>query len=107
MYLGTLIWSSSNTPHNYSPFSFSEADPLRMEELKNCHLMLQLILIQEKRMTVDETKASNKQEVHTHMNFHGMAEQPKMFSIANNIFLGKLSVESQCLRSLQAMINQN
>jgi hypothetical protein len=41
------------------------------------------------------------------MIFHDMVEQLKMFTIANNIFLGKLSVGSQCLRSLQAMINQN
>jgi hypothetical protein len=80
MYLGTLLWSSSNTPSNYSPFSFLEAEPLSMEEHKNCHKKLQLILTQGKGMTVDEIKASNKQEVHTLMNFHDMVEELKMFT---------------------------
>jgi hypothetical protein len=56
MYRGSLLWSSSNIPSNHSPFSFLEAEPLRMEEHKNCHLMFQLILTQGKEMTVDEIK---------------------------------------------------
>jgi hypothetical protein len=56
-------------------------------------------------MTVNKIKASNKQEVHAPMNLHEMAEQIKMFTIANEIFLGKLSVGSQCLRSLQTMLD--
>ncbi len=79
MYLGALLWSSGDTPSNHSPFSFTKSEPLRMEEHKIRHLMLQLILTQGKGMTVDEIKASNKQEEHTPMNFHNMAEQLKMF----------------------------
>jgi hypothetical protein len=45
-------------------------------------------------MTVDKIKASSKQEVHALMNFHDMAEQLKMFTIANNIFLGEYSMGS-------------
>jgi hypothetical protein len=41
------------------------------------------------------------------MNFHEMAEQLKMFTIANDIFLSEFSVGSQCLCSLQTMINRN
>jgi hypothetical protein len=92
MYLNTLLWSSSDTPSNHPPFSFLEADPLQMEEDKNCHLMLQLILTQAKEMTLNEIKASNKQEVHAPMNFHDMAEQLNMFMIANYIF----SLQTQC-----------
>jgi hypothetical protein len=55
--------------------------------IKNRYLMLQLILTQGKGMTVDEIKASHKQESHAPMNFHYMAEQQKMLTIANNIFL--------------------
>jgi hypothetical protein len=40
------------------------------------------------------------------MNLHKMAEQIRMFTIANDIFFGKLSIGSQCLRSLQTMIDR-
>jgi hypothetical protein len=78
-----------------------------MDEQKNRHITLQLILTQGKGMMVGEIKAANKQEVHTPMNFQDMTEQLRMFTIANNIFLGKLSVGSQCLRTLQTMIDCN
>ncbi len=58
-------------------------------------------------MTVDEIKASSKQTVNAPMSFHDMVEQIKMFTIANVIYLGELSVGSQSLRSLQTMINRN
>jgi hypothetical protein len=56
-------------------------------------------------MTVDEIKASNKQEMKAPTSVHNMIVQLKMFTIANDIF-GKLSVGSQCLRALQTMIEQ-
>jgi hypothetical protein len=46
MYHGILLWSSSNTPSNHSPFSFAEAEPIHIDEQKNFHLTLQLILTQ-------------------------------------------------------------
>jgi len=45
-------------------------------------------------MTVDEIKASNKQEVHPPMNFHELKEQLNMFLVATKIFFGKLSIGS-------------
>ncbi len=63
MYNGILLWSSMDTPSNHSPFTFSDAEPIRMSEQMNRHLTLQLILMQGKGMTVDEIKAVNKQEV--------------------------------------------
>ncbi len=107
MYLGALLWSSGDTPSNHTPFSFTKAKPLRMEEHKNRHLMLQLILTQGKGITVNKIKASNKQEVHAPMNVHDMAEQLKMFTIVKDIFFREFSAGSQCLRSLQTMINRN
>jgi hypothetical protein len=56
--------------------------------------MLQLILTQGQVTRVDKIKASNKQEVHAPMNLHEMAKQIRMFTIANNIFFGELSVDS-------------
>jgi hypothetical protein len=32
IYHGLLLWSSVDTPSNHLPFSFSEAEPIRMEE---------------------------------------------------------------------------
>jgi hypothetical protein len=67
-----------------------------MEEHKSHHLLLQLILTQRRGMSVDKIKALSKQEVHAPMNFHDMAQQLKMSTIANNNFLGEYSVGSQC-----------
>jgi hypothetical protein len=96
-----------DTPSNRSPFTFREAEPIKIEEQMNHHLTLQLILTQGKGMTVNETKAANKQEVHAPMTFTDMTMQLQMFTIANDIFLGEISVGSQCLRSLQTMIDRN
>jgi hypothetical protein len=46
VYHGLLLWSSADTPSNHLPFSFSEAEPIRMEDHKSRHLILQLILTQ-------------------------------------------------------------
>ena len=96
-----------DTPSNRSPFTFREAEPIQMEEQMNHHPTLQLILTQGKGVTVDEIKAANKQEVHAPMTFMDMTMQLQMFTIANDIFLGELSVGSQCLRTLQMMIDCN
>ena len=104
MYNGILLWSSMDTPSNHSPFTFSEAEPIRMVEQMNCNLTLQLILTQGKGMTVEEIKAGNKQEVNAPMNFTDMIMQLNVFTVANDIFLSKLSVGSQCLCALQTMV---
>jgi hypothetical protein len=104
VYPGVFLWSSADTPSNHSPFSFSEAETIRMDEQKNHHLLFQLVLTQGKGMTVDEIKASNKQEVKAPTSVHDMIVQLKMFTITNDIFFGKLSVGSQCLCALQTMI---
>jgi hypothetical protein len=92
MYNGIFTWSSFNIPSNHSPFSFSEAEPICLDKHKNCHLTLQLILTQGQGMTVNKIKASKKQDIHTPMSLHEMAEQIRMFTIANDIFFGELSV---------------
>ncbi len=58
-------------------------------------------------MTVDEIKASNKQEVKAPTSVHDMTTHLKMFTITNDIFFVTLSVGSQCLRSLQSMIDRH
>ncbi len=105
MYHVLLSWSSMDTPSNHSPFSFSEAKPIQMEEHKSLNFCSSSS--QGRGMMVDKIKTSSKQEFHTLMNFHDMAEQLKMLTIANDIFLGEYSMGSQCLHSLQAMINRN
>jgi len=68
-------------------------------------MTLQLILTQGRGMTVDEIKASNKQEVHPPMNFHKLQEQIKMFLVSTKIFFGKLSIGSQYFEALLNMIS--
>ena len=82
IYSGSLTWASSDTPSNHSPFSFAEVEPIRVAEQKSRHLTLQLILTQGRGMSVEEIKASNKQEVHPPMNFHKLQEQLLMFTVA-------------------------
>jgi hypothetical protein len=107
IYLGNLLWSSSDSPSNHSPFSLAEVEPLRADEQKNSHITLQLVLTQGRGMTVDEIKASNKQEVHPPMNFHELKEQLNMFLVATKIFFIELSVGSQCFGVLLNMINHH
>ena len=107
IYSGNLLWSSSDSPSNHSPFSLAEVEPLRADEQKNHHITLQLVLTQGRGMTVDEIKASNKQEVHPPMNFHELKEQLNMFLVATKIFFGELSVGSQCFGVLLNMINHH
>jgi hypothetical protein len=70
VYAGSLIWASSDTPSNHSRFSFAEVKLIQAAAQKNHHLILQLILTQSRGMSVEEIKASKKQEVHPPMNFH-------------------------------------
>jgi hypothetical protein len=95
MYLGIILWSSSNTPSNQSPFSLSKLKPIRALEQENHKLTLQLILTQGWGMTIEEIKASNKQEVYPPMNFHKLLDQLTIFVMSNNIFFGKFSIRSQ------------
>jgi hypothetical protein len=85
VYAGSLIWASRDIPSNHSPFSFAKVEPIQATKQKNCHLTLQLILTQGRGMSVDKTKASNKQEVHPPMNFHKLQEQLLMFTVVSVI----------------------
>jgi len=58
-------------------------------------------------MSVEEIKASNKQEVHPPMNFHELQEQLLMFTVASIILFGDLSVGVQCLKALANMMNRH
>ncbi len=115
MYAGSFLWSSGDTPSNHSPFAFSEVEPIKAAEHKNCQLTLQLVLTQGRGLTLNEIKASNKQEVSAPMNFNEMKEQVQMFTVANvqmftvanDIFFGDLSVGSQSLRALLRMMENN
>jgi hypothetical protein len=107
MYAGSFLWSSGETPSNHSPFAFSEVKPIKAAEHKNHQQTLQLVLTQGRGLTLDKIKASNKQEVSAPMNFNEMKEQVQMFTIANNIFFGDLSVGSQSLRALLRMMKNN
>ena len=58
-------------------------------------------------MSVEEIKASNKQEVHPPMNFHELQEQLLMFTVTSIILFGELSVGVQCLKALANMMNRH
>jgi len=58
-------------------------------------------------MSVEEIKASNKQEVHPPMNFHELQEQLLMFTVAFIILFGELSIGVQCLKALANMMNRH
>jgi hypothetical protein len=107
MYARSFLWSSGDTPSNHTPFAFSEVEPIKAAEHKNHQLTLQLILTQGRGLMLDKIKASNKQEVSPTMNFNEMKEQVQMFTVANNVFFGDLSVGSQSLRALLRMMENN
>jgi hypothetical protein len=107
MYAGSFLWSSGDTPSNHLPFAFSEVEPIKAAEHKNHQLTLQLVLTQGRGLTLNEIKASNKQKVSAPMNFNEMKEQVQLFTIANSIFCGDLSVRYQSLRALLRMMENN
>jgi hypothetical protein len=107
MYAGSFLWSSGDTPSNHSPFVFSEVEPIKAAEHKNRQLTLQLVLTQGRGLMLDKIKASNKQEVSAPMNFNEMKEQVQMFTVANEVFFGDLSMGSQSLRALLRMMENN
>jgi hypothetical protein len=107
VYAGSLIWASSDTPSNHSPFSFIEVEPIQAAEQKNRHLTLQLILTQGRGMPVKKNGASNKQEVHPPMSCHELKEQLLMSTATTDIPFGKLSVGSHSFKALANMMNHH
>ena len=105
VYTGSLIWASSDTPSNHSPFSFAKVELIGAAEQKNHHLTLQLILTQGRGMLVEEIKASNKHEFHPPMNFNERQEQLLMFTVASIIHFGDLSIGVQCIKAHTNMMN--
>ena len=51
-------------------------------------------------MTAKEIKASNKQEVHSPMNYRELLDQLTMLAMGNDIFFREVSVKPQSLWSL-------
>jgi hypothetical protein len=107
LFMGVLLWASSDTPRNHSPFSFSKVEPIQAAEHKNNHLTFQLILTKRRGTTVEEIKGLNKQEVHAPMNFHMMHKQLLMLMIANDFIFSKFDMGSQSHEALMNTMNHH
>ncbi len=89
LYAGKFTWADKSTPSNFSPFSFFEVEPLAIVEQQNRHLILHLVETQGKGKTLDEIKASNKQEVKAPTAYLELVHQLSFFAGACSIFLGR------------------
>ena len=63
LYAGKFLWADKRTPSNFSPFSIFEVEPLLAADQQNRHLILHLVKTQGKGKSLDEIKASSKQEL--------------------------------------------
>jgi len=107
LYSGKFTWADKSTPSNFSPFSFFEVEPLAIAEQQNRHLILHLVETQGKGKTLDEIKASNKQEVKAPTTYLEMIHQLTFFAGACSIFFGENSIPCEALTALVALVERN
>ena len=107
LYSGKFAWADKSTPSNFSPFSFFEVEPLAFAEQQNRHLILHLVETQGKGKTLDEIKASNKQEVKAPTTYLEMVHQLSFFAGACSIFFGEHSIPCQAITALVALVERN
>ena len=107
LYSGKFVWADKSTPSNFSPFSFFEVEPLAIAEQQNRHLILHLVETQGKGKTLDEIKASNKQEVKAPTTYLEMVHQLTFFAGACSIFFGENSIPCQAVTALVALVERN
>jgi hypothetical protein len=107
LYAGKFIWADKSTPSNFSPFSFFEVEPLAIAEQQNRHLILHLVETQGKGKTLDEIKASNKQEVKAPTTYLEMTHQLSFFAGACSIFFGENSIPCQAVTALVTLVERN
>lgn len=107
LYAGKFLWADKSTPSNFSPFSIFEVEPLRAADQQNRHLILHLVETQGKGKTLDEIKASSKQEVKAPTTYLEMYHQLTFFAGACSIFFGATSIPAQAISALVALAEKN
>lgn len=107
LHSGKFPWADKSTPSNFSPFSFFEVEPLAIAEQQNRHLILHLVETQGKGKTLDEIKASNKQEVKAPTTYLELVHQLTFFAGACSIFFGENSIPCQAITALVALVERN
>lgn len=107
LYAGKFLWADKGTPSNFSPFSIFEVEPLLAADQQNRHLILHLVETQGKGKTLDEIKASSKQEVKAPTTYMEMVQQLKFFAGLCEIFFGDLSVACCSIKALVAIVERN
>ena len=107
LYAGKFTWADKSTPSNFSPFSFFEVEPLAIADQQNRHLILHLVETQGKGKTLDEIKASNKQEVKAPTTYLELIHQLNFFAGACSIFFGENSIACQAVTALVALVERN
>jgi hypothetical protein len=107
LYSGKFTWADKSTPSNFSPFSFFKVEPLAIADQQNRHLILHLVETQGKGKTLEEIKASNKQEVKAPTTYLEMVHQLTFFAGACSIFFGDNSIPCQAVTALVALVKRN
>ncbi len=87
LYLGEFIYGNSSSPSNFTVFAFYEQPPLSDAKQAN-YLMCHLINENGQKQSVDEIKASLKQEVIVPRDFNELGTQLQYYVGAVEIFFG-------------------
>jgi hypothetical protein len=91
LYLGEFTYGNSSSPSNFTVFAFYEQPPLsnaKQENYLTCHLIHE----NGQKQSLDEIKASMKQEVIVPKDYNSMGTQLQYFVGAVEIFFGAESI---------------
>ena len=106
LFVGDLLYANSSTPSNFTVFAFHEVEPLSNSRQLD-YLICQLVQTQGQKKTIEEIKASLKQQVHVPRDFNEMGTQLQIFTAACEIFFGEESIGATSLRQLLIIVGRN
>jgi hypothetical protein len=92
IYVGDLMWNNKNSPSNVSPFTVYEQDPLSSSQTARC-LHLHLLSKNTEGKSLEEIKASQKQEIKVPATFEEMMQSLRFYGGVTTILFGCSCVE--------------
>lgn len=106
LFHGEFLYSDPSTPSNFTAFAFFEQQPLCNTRQHN-YLTCSLIQQQGQRLTLEEIKASLKQEVVVPKDFTELGTQLQLFVGAVGIFFGDESIPALAMRRVLLLLGRH
>jgi hypothetical protein len=99
LYNGDILWSSPNSPSNLSPFTVFELDPLSSAQNERC-VQLHLLSKNTEGKSLEEIKASQKQEVKVPETFEELVQSFVFYSGITTILFSNKSALANGIKML-------